>query len=254
MTKRLLYLMLLAFALTPLLRASPPIGAEVQSADYDAARGVTTVCIVNTSHKEISALDLSFQVTFPDGTVSRSGGSFVGLDFVEGIIQGKGGLAPGATYNQEFVGQPGPVQARVDMVAYSDGTADVINVEVFKYLVANRKARILGWQKVNELINKALADHAEKHPSATVAGQIKALISAAREAKPAGYVLELQDALQNITNMMNMMGSPRLSEPAFESDHLRILAKTNADRIAEMQPHIELAICWPVERTATLRR
>src|SRR5271169_5689977 len=139
------------FALTLLFSAhfarSAPIGAVVQSADYDSAKGVTTVHILNSSHKEISALTLSLRVTFPDGTVSAPGAGEFGLDFLEGIIQGTGGFAPGAVHVQEFLGQAGPVEATVDMVAYSDATADVMNELAFRTLVANRKATVRALQK-----------------------------------------------------------------------------------------------------------
>jgi hypothetical protein len=221
---------------------SASVGAVVQSSDYDAAKGVTTIHIVNTSSKEISDLDLSIQVTFPDGTVSTAGGSFFGLDFLEGIIQGKGGLAPGATVDQEFTGQTGRVQATVDLVAYADGTADVLNEQALKDLVANRKARVRALQKVNELLNDALANPKEQHPSATVAAQLKSLVEAIKRQKSgeggaAFYASELQAATQNIANVL---GSPRLTEPEFEGNRLRGLIKTHEDRISLMLPHTEL--------------
>jgi len=117
----------LAFALlfSAQLARFAQTGPEVQRAIYDPVKGITTVHIVNTSHKEISALNLSFRVTFPNGTKSLPGAARIGIEFLEGIIQDKGGFQAGTSYDYVFAGQPGPVEATVDMVAYTDGTADV---------------------------------------------------------------------------------------------------------------------------------
>jgi hypothetical protein len=243
MTKRLLCMFLVVFA-SSALRASPPIGAVVQSSDYDGAKGITTVHIVNASHKDISALSLAVRVTLPDGTLSRPGASEVGVDFMEGIIQGKGGFAPGATFDQEI--RQGQVQATVDMVAYADGTADVLNDHAFTSLIASRKARVRALQKVDELLNNALADPAEHHPNVTVAAQLKVLIDTAKKTTTdegaSAYGAELQAAVQNITNLG---GSPRLAEPGFEGNQLRALIKTHEAHIRSMLPHTELKAVQP---------
>jgi hypothetical protein len=220
---------------------SAPIGAVVQSTDYDAAKGVTTVHILNSSHKEISALSLSLRVTFPDGTVSAPGSSEFELDFLEGIIQGKGGFAPGAVHNQEFPGQAGPVQATVDMVAYSDGTADVTNDLAFRRLIANRKARVRALQKVDELLNNALADPAERHPSTKVAEELKAILAATDQQQTteeggADYGVELKGAIQDLNNKPQ---SP-LGRSDLEDRMLQALIKTHGDRIAVTMRHTEL--------------
>jgi hypothetical protein len=229
-------------ALAPTLRGSTSIGVAIQSSNYDAARGITTVRIINTSHKDISALDFSYQVTFPDGTVSRAGGSFLGLDFLEGIVQGKGGFAPGTALDQEFNGQPGPVQATVDMVIYADGTADVVNEQAFKMFIADRKARVRALQRVNELLQIALMDPAIQHPSATVVAQLKSLVTAAQQQENSdggagAYASELQNSIQNMTNLMR---SPRIADRAFESNQLGALMRTHQEHISAMLPHTEL--------------
>jgi hypothetical protein len=235
------FILVIALLLSTHLARSASIGAVVQSVDYDATKGVTTVHILNTSHKEISALTLSLRVTFPDGTVSAPGASVFGLDFLEGIIQGKGGFAPGAIHSQEFPGQAGPVQATVDMVAYADGTADVTNELAFKTLIANRKAKVRALQKVDELLNNALADPAEKHPSARVAAELGALLTATDQQKTteegaANYEAELKGAIQDLNNKPQ---SP-LGRSDLEDNTLRALIKTHRDRIAVTMRHTEL--------------
>lgn len=232
--------LVMALLLSTHLARSASIGAVVQSTDYDAAKGVTTVHILNSSHKEISALTLSLRVTFPDGSVSAPG--VFGLDFLEGIIQGKGGFAPGAVHIQEFPGQAGPVQATVDMVAYSDGTADVMNELAFKTLVANRKATVRALQKVDELMNNALADPAEQHPSARVAAELKGILAAMDQQKTpeegaAAYGSELKSAIQDLNNKPQ---SP-LGRSDQEDNMLRALVKTHGDRITVTMRHTQLA-------------
>jgi hypothetical protein len=234
-----LLLSVCAFSSAQSLRASPPIGAVVQSSDYDAVKGVTTVHIVNTSDKEISALNLSFHVDYPDGRVS--GPAEFGLDFLEGVIQGIGGFAPGAAYNQEFPGQEGPVQATVDMVAYVDGTADVLNEGAFRRLVARRKANVLAMQKVDELLNGALADPAEQHPSARVVAELKSLVAAMEQQKindegTGSYGATLKGAIQDISNKPQSPAGRRESE----DNSLRALIKTYGDRISITMRHTEL--------------
>jgi hypothetical protein len=233
-------LVLCVILFAPRLRAAQIMGAVVQSSIYNAANGVTTLHIVNASQKEISAIHFSIQVTLADGSISRAGANFFGLDFVEGITQGKGGFLRGTAIDQE-IKQDGPVQATVDMVAYADGTADVLNEEAFDKLISRRKAHIAALQKVNEFINKALTDPALQHPAAAVAAQLKGVLDAMKQASnyegAADYGVEILGAIQNLTNLSK---SPRLAEQGFEAKHLELLAATHEGRISGMLPHSQL--------------
>jgi len=234
-------LMATALLFSPGLAQSAPIGAEIQSSNYDPVRGVTTVRIANASHKEISALGLSLTVTFPSGKASTPGASEFFLDFLGGIVQGKGGFAPGAIHEEAFPGQAGPVQATVDMVAYTDGTADVTNDLAFRTLIANRKAEVRALRKVDELSSNALADPAEQHPSARVAAELKGLLAAMdQQATPeegaAAYGAELLRAIQDLNNKPR---SP-LGRSDLEDTMLRSLMKTHADRISVTMRHTDL--------------
>jgi len=234
----------LAFAIfAPSLRAANSIGAMVQATDYDAVNKVTTVHILNTSLKEISAIDLSIQVTFADGTQSLLGSSFQGADFLGGITNGGGGIAPGATFDQEFRGQEGPVHATIDVVIYTDGTADVLNESVFKSLIADRKGRVRGLQKVDELLSAALADPAVEDPGAATATQLKSLVARAKHdgntiEGTAGYEGELQGAIQNLSH------APA-GRSEREDTRLRAYIKTNEQQISLILPHTEVTSTRP---------
>src|SRR5216683_75898 len=66
MLKRLPYLIALLF-LAVTVRASPPMGAVVQTWHYDPQSSAVTVSIVNTSHKDITAYNISIKETYADG-------------------------------------------------------------------------------------------------------------------------------------------------------------------------------------------
>jgi hypothetical protein len=229
------------------LARSAPIGAEVQSSNYDQVKGITTVRIVNTSQKLITAISVSLRLAHPDGTISISqyGGDF--LPFMayaaaSGIPQqqGNGGLAPGAVFAMEVPTGQQLVQttsATVDVVVYDDATADVLNEPVFRSFTLGRKGRVLGLQRAAELLQKALADPNDPHPSITVAGQLKALATQ-HNANPGGEAFEglgLLDAATDISNAPKSLGRSQK-----EDDYLRALIKTHEKRISFLLPHTQL--------------
>ena len=69
MTKRLPYLTALLFLLAVPLRGSPQIGAQVQTWNYDPRTNMVTLEIVNTSHKDITAFNITIKETYADGRV-----------------------------------------------------------------------------------------------------------------------------------------------------------------------------------------
>src|SRR5438445_7798700 len=73
MLKRLPYLMLMLFlaVLAMALRASPPIGAVVQTWHYDPQANIVTLQIVNTSHKDITAFNIAIKETYASGRVEQ---------------------------------------------------------------------------------------------------------------------------------------------------------------------------------------
>lgn len=229
---RLLYLLPIICTSAVPLQASRPIGAVVRSADYDSAKGLTVVHVVNTSTKEITGIGFSFQVVLADGSLTDRG--YYGLDFLQGVIQGKGGIASGATYDVEFSGQRGPVQAMVDTVVYADGSAAVLSDINFLHISADRKGRLAAWQKINEVLNNALSD---PHPNARATTQLRSLLAAtkakpsdgssAAEASNVGFQLELQTAILNTSHLQS-------------ADDLRTLIKMNSECISTAMHHVSL--------------
>src|SRR5712664_2861702 len=250
MMKRLPYLMLFLAVLAVPLRASPPIGAVVQDSHYDAAKQIVTFNLLNTSHKDITAYCMQVRVNHPDGTAStwEYGGDF--LPFMVDVIQaghpippyqGNGALKPGAISAIDVPLGQQEVQtasATVDVVVYADGTADVLNEQVFENIVSQRKGRVLGLQKANELLQNALADPNDAHPSITVAAKLKALAKEYENNPPTGGAFEGAGLLDAATNIANAPKSPTGREK--EEAYLRALLMRQRNRIPLIMPHTQL--------------
>lgn len=237
MTKRLVYLTALLGVVAVPLRGSPPIGAVVQGSHYDPEKQVVTFDLLNSSSKQITAVSLMVRVTHPDGTESiwNYGGDFLPFMIDSG---GKGAPAPGATFSISVPLGQQEVQttsATVDVVVYADYTADVLNDKVFQSIVSQRKGRALGLQKANQLLQNALADPNDAHPSVTVAGEIKELVKQYNSS--GGF--EAAGLLVAATNISNAPKSSGRSEK--EDDYLRALIKRQQDHIALMLPHTQLS-------------
>ncbi len=234
MMKRLPYLMFLLFlgVLASPLRASSPIGAVVQDSHYDAAKGVVTFSILNTSKKDITDLTLLVRLILTDGTAQTHE---YGSNFGNGI-------APGAVFAMDVPLGQQQIQiasATVDLVVYADDTAEALNEEALASVEAQRKGWILGYQKANELLQKALTDFNDPHPSTTVAAQLKALAKQYETNPPPGgayAALGLLDAAQNSSNAPK---SPA-GRSDKEDDFLRMLIKIHQDRVALLLPHTHI--------------
>jgi len=252
MLKRLPYLMLMLFLamLTVPLRASPPIGAVVQDSHYDSAKSQLTVRVLNASKKDITAIALTVFITHPNGAEVSFWWS---TDFVWGIIYSaeagyetepgeSHGFGAGTSRDLNIPLSPPGVsyRATVNVVIYADGTADVMDKVAFKSLVMHRKGWLVGMQKANELLEKALADPDDPHPSKTVEAQLKILANVldADQDKntddPASYEgSALLDAAQNIRN------TPKdpAGRSAGEDEHLRMIIKTYENHASLLSPH-----------------
>jgi hypothetical protein len=221
------------------LRASP-IGAVIQGFRYDAARQIVTFDLLNASHKEISAYSLSVRVTHPDGSVGtwEYGGDFLPFMSTNG---GAGALAPGAIV-QVAVPVGNEVQAAsatVNVVVYTDGTADGFDPKVLGIIAAKRKGAIRGLEKANELLQEALANPNDAHPSLTVVSKLKALAKQYEVHAPTGAEFDAAGLLGAATNISNAPRSPA-GRSENEDEYLRSLIKRHQDRISLMQPHTQL--------------
>jgi hypothetical protein len=214
-----LLILLLGFAASIACGQSRSFGVVIQGTDYDREKDQTTFHLLNVSGKPVNAWFLSLQTKLPDGTLSPAGGAF-------GMELDSGEVAPGP---MEDMVRPGLVIAVVSLVMYSDGTFEG-DEGMQKKIVDIRKGRVAAQQKIINLINAALSDPNEKHPTQKVITQLKAeLVS---KTTSLGYQSELQNALRNLTNGYE---SPRMSEPGWEAAQLQSHVKYHQDRAASMK-------------------
>src|SRR5258706_14926713 len=182
MMKRLPYLipmLFLAMLVVP-LRATPPIGAVVQTWHYDPLTNIVTLKIANTSHKDITAFNIAIKETYANGRVQQHEmleelvGKILAAKEVQGTAQeesfrkqfGDGAFHPGEVRDEQLGVQPGLTnyQAVVDVVTYMDGTADAANDAALERIVDERKATVASTKIATEAIKTALADPNDTDP------------------------------------------------------------------------------------------
>lgn len=180
-----------ALAHNSVLRASPPIGAVVQSWHYDPTHNppLVTIKIVNNSHKDITAFNISIKETYANGRVDKHEvlEEFLGKIIVLKERRGKaneanfrngyedGTLHAGAVWDEKL-----PVQAELtdyqavlDVVTYMDGTAESTNDDALGRIVEERQASAASEKIVTEAIQSALDDPNDAIPAMTAARKIQ---------------------------------------------------------------------------------
>jgi hypothetical protein len=227
MTKRSFYLMALITIAIP-LRASPPIGAIVQSWHLDPQTNVVTLEIANVTHKNITAYSISMKETYVDGrTDSRELLSeFVAVtNFLEELKGnpeearirnelGDGLFHPGQV-REEHIPLTSAVKefhAEVDVVAYADGTAEATNNEGLQRLIGERKVAVASTQVANDIIRAALANPNDADPATTAASEIRNRIIAYKGQRHDTPYLDtghLKGIVDELTNISRQSGNKR---------------------------------------------
>jgi hypothetical protein len=185
-----------AFAPAQSLRASPPIGAVVQTWHYDPQSNMVTLKILNTSHKDITAFNIAIKETYANGRAEQHElleeliGKIIAAKELQGTAgeesfrkrYGDGAFHPGELRDEPMPVQPGlsDYQAVIDVVTYSDGTADSANDAALERIVDGRKASAASQKMASEIIKTALADPNDPDPAMTAARKIQAQASARR--------------------------------------------------------------------------
>src|SRR6266481_2173039 len=191
MMKRLPYLipmLFLAMLVVP-LRATPPIGAVVQTWHYDPLTNIVTLKIANTSHKDITAFNIAIKETYADGRVAKHElleelvGKILDFQKLQGTsheasfrkLYGDGAFHPGEVHDEIVPVQPGfiNIEAAIDVVTYIDGTADSNNNDGLRRIVDERKGAIASKKIATNVIKSALADTNDTDPATTAARKIK---------------------------------------------------------------------------------
>lgn len=154
---------------------TPKMGVVVQSTDQKPDES-TTVHLLNISDKEVTAFNLSVEQTLSDGN-TRTTYAYT-REMLEGYLIAAKALSPNCTLDVdipgEYLNHPTLV---VDVVIYADGTAQVQNRDSFKDIMDRRAADLRTLEKVDDAIEKVLADPAAKHHTASVVMRLKAMLA-----------------------------------------------------------------------------
>ena len=166
-------------------------GAVVQTWTYDPTHNppLVTVKIVNNSHKDITAFNLSIKETYANGHVVKHE---VLEEFLGKIIVFKerrektndangrndyedGTLHAGAVWDEKLPVQPEltDYQAVLDVVTYMDGTAESTNDDALGRIAEERQASAASERIVTEVIQSALDDANDAIPAITAAKKIQ---------------------------------------------------------------------------------
>jgi hypothetical protein len=168
-------------------------GAVVQQWNYDPTHNppLVTVKIVNNSHKDITAFNIAIKENYADGHIEQHEmmHEFLGKIIAAKENQGNtspeaeyfrklyadGELHPGAVWDWELGVQPGLTnyQAVIDVVAYTDGTAESTNDDALGRIVEERQTALASQKIAIEIIKTALADANDTTPAMTASRKIQ---------------------------------------------------------------------------------
>ena len=237
------------------------MGVVIESWHYDPAQKAVILHLVNQSHKDVTAFNISILEKYADGSTSYLDGTPSDIhdhqmmeDMLGLLISIQLGMSPGSGKGTfvagtsrdypDFVGKDvSGIDAVVDVVAYADGSADVLNNDrAFRNLTAERKGRLLAMEKVTDVIKRALADAMVSDPVSVALNELLpfAESSDAKTKNRSPEVAEnnvarnLQGDIQNLQRMQQekMSGTQRES--------LERYVKYLERMIGLLKPHCEL--------------
>jgi hypothetical protein len=234
----LFFLVLVVFLSTMHAQNSSNLGVVVQSTDDNSDKSTTTVHLHNISNKEVTAFNLSVQQTLHDGktfTPSAHTEDMLGAY----LFNGKG-FSPNGTLDVQ-IGKTVDETLVVDVVIYADGTAQVQNQDRFKDIMDQRTAHFRTLEKVDDAIEKVLADPTAEHPTATVAARLKAVLDDDRKKADTDSKAviqgngspgegELESQIRNLTRFINRNQEAPLDE----------MLQHNKSELASLAPHVHV--------------
>jgi len=221
------------------------MGVVIQSTEDNSDKSTTTVHLLNISDKEVTAFNLSVQQTLPDGktfTPSAHTEDMLGRY----LLHGKA-FSPNSTVDVQIgktlVQIPKPVDETlvVDVVIYADGAAQVQNHDRFKDIMDQRTAHFRTLEKVDEAIEKVLADPAAEHPTASVVARLKAVLDddqkkadtdnrAVIHGNGSPGEWELESEIRDLTRFVNRNQEAPLDE----------MLQHNKSELARLAPHVQV--------------
>jgi hypothetical protein len=269
-------------------------GVVIESWHYDAQQKTLTLHLVNRSHKDVTAFNISIAEKYADGSTDYADGRQSGIhdhqkmeDLLgamisfqsgdrprsgmvaarsstggkDGALQeimrqqmiqtfsGNGTFAAGTSRDViDFVSKDvSDIDAVVDVVAYADGTAQVIdNDRAFRNLVAERKGPLLAMEKVTEVVKRVLAEPMVMSPLDAAIRELTPLVDAAEtkhgppEDPESNAAMHLQMDVKNLQMMQQSAFWTRMNMT--EREWLTRYVEQQEKRIALMKPHSDVVV------------
>lgn len=223
------------------------------------------VHLTNNSGKDITAYNISVRNKYADGTQDdqccglQSSSEFLGGLIAAQMAKGTPSeqfadranniFAAGTTRDQTILETKdiSSVDAIVDVAVYADGTKDVENENALKRIWAGRQRELLAMQKINRIVQDALADQTNEHPTVAALTELTA-----HTVQLAKYTVEmrgreesmndiqqgqeayLDNGIQTLRNMQQPRGKTT------ERERLTKYAESLEKRIGLMSPHCAL--------------
>jgi hypothetical protein len=212
-----------------------------------------TVKIVNNSHKDITAFNITIKETYADGRVDKHEvleellGKILRAKELEGDrssgaedfrkLEGDGAWHPGEVRDEQLPVQPGltDYQAVIDVVTYMDGTADSTNQAALGRIVDERQATVASQKIITEIIQTALADPNDSDPSATAAKKIQDRASVWKAQKHTKLDLDTV-RLESMADEIKIVSSRSVNK----RDALKQLLNREEGRLSLMSVHAAL--------------
>jgi hypothetical protein len=232
--------------------SAPVTGAVVQTWHCDPQTNLVTATVVNVSHKDITAFNISINETYADGhansheLLEEYAGLMVFVQEAKGTPDeadirkqfGDGLFHPGESRNEIIGVQPGlqNFEAVVDVVAYTDQTADATNNDGLQRLLEERKASVASTQMANEIIQAALADPNDADPAATAAKEIQDRITVYKAQQHTTVDFEPGVAKGVVDDLRAISSRPLTDKRNALTQYLTKSEK----RLATFSPHAEL--------------
>ena len=132
------------------------------------------------------------------------------------------------------------VEAVVDMVVYSDATADVQNERAFKQLMAMRKGQLLAMEKVNEVVKHVLADPTVDSPISAALTELTPLADVPQRKNRSPEDTEFSEAIHLQSTVKNFQNMQRWRMNMPEREYLAQYLEGQEKRVALMSPHCEI--------------
>jgi hypothetical protein len=219
------------------LRAFPPdLGVVVQSASYNPAKHEIAIRFYNSTRHDVTAYHYLLRIDYADGTsVVEDRGTELAVDpTYTGTFLRAGSTRDEKLYEVPQTKQVTRIVGFVDVVAYDDGTAEVVNEAAFNSMVESRKARVVASQKVNEIVRQSFSAN---NPGQDALSKLHELI---KVYTGKGLQQDVQDAAMMEQLQMAVRNLGQAQFGPLTSDRLQKYIKQRDEGQPAMKVHSEL--------------